>query len=60
MSEINETASPSVSSAPYNAYATARARNYALGLLTVVYAFNFIDRQLLAIHPTTKIGRASW
>ena len=49
MSEINETASPTVSSAPYNAYATARARNYALGLLTVVYAFNFIDRQLLAI-----------
>ena len=45
MSEISETAS----SAPYNAYSTARARNYALGLLTVVYAFNFIDRQLLAI-----------
>jgi MFS family permease len=32
-----------------NAYATARARNYALGLLTIVYSFNFIDRQLLAI-----------
>jgi predicted MFS family arabinose efflux permease len=30
-------------------YASARNRNYALGLLTVVYSFNFIDRQLLAI-----------
>ena len=35
--------------APHNAYTSKRARNYALGLLTVVYAFNFIDRQLLAI-----------
>jgi MFS family permease len=34
---------------PVNAYASARARNYALVLLTIVYAFNFIDRQLLAI-----------
>jgi len=32
-----------------NAYDSARARYYALGLLTIVYAFNFIDRQLLAI-----------
>jgi len=32
-----------------NHYATARARNYALVLLTIVYSFNFIDRQLLAI-----------
>jgi predicted MFS family arabinose efflux permease len=32
-----------------NPYESARARNYALLLLTVVYAFNFIDRQLLAI-----------
>jgi len=32
-----------------NHYATARARNYALLLLTVVYSFNFIDRQLLSI-----------
>ncbi len=31
------------------AYDSARARHYALVLLTVVYAFNFIDRQLLAI-----------
>ena len=36
-------------SAPNNAYTSKSARNYALGLLTVVYAFNFIDRQLLAI-----------
>ena len=32
-----------------NPYATAKARNYALVLLTIVYSFNFIDRQLLAI-----------
>mgnify|MGYP001824112226 CR=1 FL=1 len=32
-----------------NPYESKRARNYALVLLTVVYAFNFIDRQLLAI-----------
>jgi len=32
-----------------NDYATTRARNYALVLLTIVYSFNFIDRQLLAI-----------
>ena len=34
---------------PATAYDTARARYYALVLLTIVYAFNFIDRQLLAI-----------
>lgn len=34
---------------PATAYDSARARYYALGLLTIVYAFNFIDRQLLAI-----------
>ena len=32
-----------------NPYANSRAGYYALGLLTVVYTFNFIDRQLLAI-----------
>ncbi|MEP5570118.1 MAG: MFS transporter [Halioglobus sp.] len=32
-----------------NHYDNPRAAYYALGLLTVVYAFNFIDRQLLAI-----------
>ncbi|MCB1844958.1 MAG: MFS transporter [Halioglobus sp.] len=31
------------------AYAAPSTRYYALGLLTVVYAFNFIDRQLIAI-----------
>ena len=35
--------------APENPYSTASSRYYALGLLTIVYAFNFIDRQLLAI-----------
>ncbi len=40
---------PSHSSGVTNPYESARARNYALGLLTLVYAFNFIDRQLLAI-----------
>ena len=32
-----------------NPYNTTKARNYALVMLTIVYAFNFIDRQLLAI-----------
>ena len=32
-----------------NPYTAARARYYALGLLTVVYTFNFVDRQLLSI-----------
>ena len=32
-----------------NKYTNTTARYYALGLLTVVYTFNFIDRQLLAI-----------
>ncbi len=32
-----------------NPYASPRASYYALGVLTVVYSFNFIDRQLLAI-----------
>lgn len=49
MPETNDASNPVPSSAPNNAYKTAGARNYALGLLTVVYAFNFIDRQLLAI-----------
>ena len=44
-------ASASASPAPdvVNPYATTKAGYYALGLLTVVYSFNFIDRQLLAI-----------
>ena len=32
-----------------NPYTSARARYYALGLLTLVYTFNFVDRQLLSI-----------
>ncbi len=34
---------------PENPYSSTRARYYAVGLLMVVYTFNFIDRQLLAI-----------
>ena len=30
-----------------NPYASRRTGYYTLGLLTVVYAFNFIDRQIL-------------
>ena len=36
-------------SATPNPYASKRAAWYALVLLTIVYSFNFIDRQLLAI-----------
>ena len=32
-----------------NPYASRKSAYYALGLLTVVYSFNFIDRKLLAI-----------
>jgi len=32
-----------------NPYKSDKVRNYALGLLTVGYCFNFIDRQLLSI-----------
>lgn len=32
-----------------NLYTSTSARYYAVGLLTVVYTFNFIDRQLLSI-----------
>ena len=50
MSDISEAPAPVAPvSAPVNKYATASARNYALVLLTIVYSFNFIDRQLLAI-----------
>jgi len=40
---------PDSAPAPVNPYVNSRAGFYALGLLTVVYSFNFIDRQLLAI-----------
>ncbi len=33
----------------HNPYASRRRAYYALGILTLVYSFNFIDRQLLAI-----------
>ena len=45
----NETEPGAGVPAPVNPYTTRSARWYALGLLTVVYSFNFIDRQLLAI-----------
>lgn len=32
-----------------NPYSSTRYRNYVLGMLTIVYAFNFIDRQLISI-----------
>ena len=35
---------------------SGRARNYALGVLVVVYALNFVDRQILAILlPAIKV-----
>ncbi len=34
---------------PENPYLSKKTRNYALGLLTLGYCFNFIDRQLLSI-----------
>jgi hypothetical protein len=44
-------ANPKIPPAPPidNPYASASTRNYALGVLTLVYTFNFIDRQLLSI-----------
>ena len=44
----SDPASP-VKQAETNPYPSPRTRYYALGVLTVVYSFNFIDRQLLAI-----------
>ena len=32
-----------------NSYSSTTVRTYALVLLTIVYTFNFIDRQLLSI-----------
>lgn len=40
---------PAAADNPSQRYHSAGYRNYVLALLTVVYAFNFIDRQLLAI-----------
>ena len=33
----------------HNPYASTKAAHYALGILTIVYSINFIDRQLLSI-----------
>lgn len=52
MSDISDGRAPSAPAQTpvvVNRYDTASARNYALVLLTIVYSFNFIDRQLLAI-----------
>jgi len=43
-------------SGPQSPLVTKRARNYALGVLVVVYTLNFVDRQILAILlPAIKI-----
>jgi len=42
-------ASENIQGSSTNPYRSSRAGYYALGTLTVVYSFNFIDRQLLAI-----------
>ncbi|MFT4863096.1 MAG: sugar phosphate permease, partial [Pseudohongiellaceae bacterium] len=52
MSEENSTEQeidPAPAPEAVNPYTSKKARNYTLGLLTVVYSFNFIDRQLLSI-----------
>lgn len=41
--------SPDSPDSPDNPYRSTSACWYALGLLTIVYTFNFVDRQLLAI-----------
>ena len=46
---MNRSSSAGAADATANPYASANARYYAVGILTVVYTFNFIDRQLLAI-----------
>jgi len=45
MSDIKQEEQPQSPPPVINPYSTARARNYALGLLTVVYSFNFKDRE---------------
>ena len=44
-----DTVASDTTSTETNHYASNGAKYYALGLLTVVYSFNFIDRQLLSI-----------
>ncbi len=45
---MNEPTTPTAGE-PANPYRNSRSAYYALGILTLVYSFNFIDRQLLAI-----------
>ena len=43
------TDSTSATESVNNPYASTKAAYYALGILTIVYSINFIDRQLLSI-----------
>ena len=43
------TDSTSATESANNPYASPKAAYYALGILTIVYSINFIDRQLLSI-----------
>ena len=43
------TDSTSAAESANNPYASTKAAYYALGILTIVYSINFIDRQLLSI-----------
>ena len=45
----HDSAEPTVVRKPDSPYASKKYRYYVLAILTVVYAFNFIDRQLLVI-----------
>ena len=45
----NQQVSEQTDSSNKNDYSSAATKYYALGLLTIVYSFNFIDRQLLSI-----------
>ena len=47
-SDTQELASATDEAAPYKAFST-RYRNYVLGLLTLGYVFNFVDRQVMTI-----------
>ena len=46
--ENHETLNSGDGEAPYKAFST-RYRNYVLGLLTLGYVFNFVDRQVMTI-----------
>lgn len=47
--DLAQTAEPVRPEAGENPYQSSRYRAYVLGILTLVYAFNFIDRQLISI-----------